>query len=88
MASNTSPYNSSDAYRVEYPDGEYSLERDSKPYGLSSSDIVHTVMEGETLQNISFKYFGDSGRWGDIAALNDIIDPFDITSGTNLLIPL
>lgn len=88
MESRTSPYNTKDAYRLSYPDGEYSLERDIKENTLQASEITHLVLEGETLQNISFKYFGDSGRWGDIATLNGIVDPFNIKTGRNLIIPM
>lgn len=73
----TSPYNTEDAYKVQYEDGEYSLERSDKSVELTSSGIIHTVLEGETLQNIAYRYYKDSGRWGDIATFNGIINPFD-----------
>lgn len=83
-----SPYNTYDAYQLSYDDGEYSLERVDKTSSLSDSGITHVVLEGETLQNISFKYFKDSGRWGDIATMNNMVDPFDIEPGTVLIIPV
>lgn len=84
----TTPYNVDDTFILKYPDGEYSLERIDKANLLNASDITHTVIDGETLQSIAYKYYGDSGRWGDIANINEIVDPFDITSGMNLIIPL
>lgn len=84
----TTPYNVEDTFILKYPDGEYSLERIDKTHLLKASDVTHVVIEGETLQSIAHKYYGDSGRWGDIASINEIIDPFDITSGMNLIIPL
>ena len=84
----TTPYNVEDTFILHYPDGEYSLERLDKTHLLKASDVTHAVIEGETLQSIAHKYYGDSGRWGDIASINEIIDPFDITSGMNLIIPL
>jgi nucleoid-associated protein YgaU len=39
----------------------------------------HVVSLGETLQSIAFKYYGDSGYWGDIAEFNGIMDPFSIS---------
>lgn len=87
MATST-PYNPDDCYVLHYPNGEYSLERFDKTYTLKASDVVHTVIEGETLPNIAHKYYKDSGRWGDIASINEIIDPFDIEPGTKLVIPL
>ncbi len=87
MVRKTSPYNSQDAVKIDFGDGEYGLDRLDISSKLSSSNIRHTVLEGETLPNISFKYYGDSGRWGDIATFNDIIDPFDLEKGTVLIIP-
>ena len=85
----TTPYNSEDSYVLLYSDGEYSLERNDKADSLKASDITHIVLEGETLQNIAYRYYGDSGRWGDIAAINKLVDPFEeVTKGTHLIIPL
>ncbi|MCM1438805.1 MAG: LysM peptidoglycan-binding domain-containing protein [Roseburia sp.] len=64
------------------------MERFDKTYSLTPSDVTHTVLEGETLPNIANKYYKDSGRWGDIATINEIIDPFDLTPGMKLVIPL
>lgn len=80
----TSPYE--DSYIIKYPNGDISLERN-----ISSSPldyIIHTVLEGETIQNIAFKYYGDSGMWGVIADVNDILNPFEeLYSGMELIIP-
>lgn len=87
MESKTSPYNVQDSYVVKYPDGESSVERIDKTFILKPSNRTHIVLEGETLQSIAFQYYGDSGRWGDIATFNDIIDPFSLEAGDNLQIP-
>ena len=84
----TTPYNVDETFILNYPDGEYSLERLDITYLLKASDVTHTVIEGETLQSIAFKYYKDSGRWGDIATINEIVDPFDIAPGMNLIIPM
>lgn len=89
MGSILSPYQSDQVIQIDYvEDKESSLERVDRDNTLLPSGTIHTVMEGETLQNISFKYYADSGRWGDIAALNGIIDPLDINPGDVLEIPL
>lgn len=88
MASRTSPYNRMDAYKVLYEDGEYSLERSDKSASLKPSQYTHILMEGETLQSVSFIYYGDSGRWGDIATFNGIVDPLDLNPGITLQIPI
>ena len=56
--------------------------------GISSDHIIHSVLEGETIQNIAFKYYGDSGMWGVIADANDILNPFeDVHEDMELIIP-
>ena len=82
-----SPYNN--AYALKYNDGDYSLE--AKPPIVPESpnnDIQHTVKDGETLQNIAFRYYGDSGKWYIIAEANKILNPFkELEMGTLIRIP-
>lgn len=81
-----SPYE--DSYIVEYPNGEQTLERFKFKHNKSSSDIVHTVLDGETIQSIAFKYYGNSGFWYRIADINNIYNPIEeVVSGMQLLIP-
>lgn len=82
----TGPYNIDKVYRLSYDEGDYSLERELND-SLMDSGIRHTVLEGETLQSIAFKYYHDSGRWADIADFNEIVDPFNINKGDIILIP-
>ena len=69
-----SPYNN--AYALKYNDGDYSLEAKPPVVPESSNDIQHTVKDGETLQNIAFRYYGDSGKWYLIAEANNILNSF------------
>ena len=74
---------------LQYPDGTKSLERVEKIYSPTGTEKVHTVLDGETLQSISFRYFGDSGLWSYIADVNGIINPFDeVVPGLQLTIPI
>lgn len=76
-----SPYKN--AYALNYGDGDYSLEAPIPSVPSSSNDIQHTVKDGETLQNIAFRYYGDSGKWYIIAEANGILNPFkELESGT------
>lgn len=83
--SKTSPYHSN-VYRVRYQNNDVSLER--WPTRLEDSGVLHTVLEGQTLQEISAIYFGDSGRWADIADINNIHDPFNIPVNSSIIIPI
>lgn len=81
-----SPYKN--AYALNYGDGDYSLEATIPSVPSSSNDIQHTVKDGETLQNIAFRYYGDSGKWYIIAEANGILNPFkELESGTLIRIP-
>lgn len=79
-----SPYD--DSFVLKYPDGDISVERNVSP--IYNDYVVHTVLEGETIQSIAFKYYGDSGLWGVIADANDILNPFeDLHSDMEIIIP-
>lgn len=71
---------------IKFPNGDQELVRD--PYVASDSYATHTVLEGQTIQNIAFAYYGDSGLWGLIADSNGILNPFeDLHEGMQLIIP-
>lgn len=81
-----SPYNN--AYAVKYEEGDYSLESDPPVIPYSPEDYFHTVKGGETLQNIAFKYYKDSGKWYRLAEANNIMNPFkELIQGTRIRIP-
>ena len=80
----SSPYHN--AIILEFPEGESLLQ----PVEPSSTGYttVHTVKPGQTLQNISYAYYGDSGYWDRIAYANNILNPFtEVVAGMKLLIP-
>lgn len=81
-----SPYDN--AYMTTYDNGDVTLDNPLMRVGKSSSDKQHTVLEGETLQNIAYQYYRDSGLWYIIALANDILNPFEeVQSGQILRIP-
>ena len=78
-------------YALKYPNGDYSLERPIPIPIYSDSDQIHTVMDGETLQSIAYRYYGDSGFWYQIAEANQIVNPIsneEFYIGRRLIIPL
>jgi nucleoid-associated protein YgaU len=79
------------AYVVQFDDGDIALEKNIPVISISDCDKVHTVMDGETLHSIAFRYYGDSGYWYQIAEANKIINPFseaEFYVGRRLIIPL
>jgi nucleoid-associated protein YgaU len=76
------------AYGIQYDDGDYSMEKNIPLVLTSDLDKVHTVMDGETLHSIAYRYYGDSGYWYQIAEANKIINPFEeVKKGMQLKIP-
>lgn len=84
-----SPY-SRNVIGIKYPNGDLSLERDIFQSTSSPNDIVHTLMDGEDLLSIAYRYLGDSGLWGIIGDYNNIIDPLspdELFEGREIVIP-
>lgn len=71
----SSPYDN--ARIIDYPDGSYSVEPNDLD-GVLLVSSTYTVKEGDTLQNIAYTLYGDSGLWYMIAIANNIQNPFDI----------
>lgn len=47
----------------------------------------HTVVQGETITNIAFKYYSDPTLWRPIARFNRLDNPRDLNAGQMLTIP-
>lgn len=76
------------ATRLIYPNSDYSLEPNFPTQVKSYNYEMYTVKEGDTLQNIAYKYYGDSGYWHYIMEMNDIVNPFEeVVIGKLLKIP-
>jgi nucleoid-associated protein YgaU len=48
---------------------------------------VHTVTDGDSLQSVAYKNYGDATRWRTIAEANGIDDPLRLRRGHQLSIP-
>jgi hypothetical protein len=48
---------------------------------------VHTVKDGDSLQSIAYKAYGDATRWRSVAEANGIDNPFRLQRGTSLTLP-
>ena len=48
---------------------------------------VHTVRDGDSLQSIAHRVYGDASRWRTIAEINGIDDPMRVRRGTALMLP-
>ena len=48
---------------------------------------VHTVRDGDSLQSIAHRVYGDAARWRTIAEINGVDDPMRLRRGTPLMLP-
>jgi hypothetical protein len=48
---------------------------------------VHRVKDGDSLQSIAYKHYGDPTQWRAIAEANQVSDPLRLRRGTELSIP-
>lgn len=56
-------------------------------YKPDTRDKTHIVLEGERLDMIAYKYYKDPLKWYIISDANDIINPFELILGQELIIP-
>ena len=54
---------------------------------VTESEKTHTVASGETLQDISRKYFGTTTKWREIAEANPDVNPNRMRVGQKIKIP-
>lgn len=85
-----SPYDVATVITYSDGSGDISLDPgDFSSVGTTDNDSIHTVLPGQTLQNIANQYYGDSGLWYLIAGANGIMNPFsdELFVGQQLKIP-
>lgn len=85
----TSPYVNGAV--VVYEDGTYSLDPPDNPkafHNEGGEDIYHTIVDGETLESISYLYYKTSAYWHMLSTYNVDVWDFDkLETGKVLLIP-
>jgi nucleoid-associated protein YgaU len=72
-----------DASGLKVVGGAKELVKEKAPDG----DTVYTIQAGDNLSSIAVKYFGDAGKYRDIAHFNNISNPDLIQVGQKIRIP-
>ena len=49
--------------------------------------ITHTVIDGDMIDDLALRYGGSETLWWIIVEVNEMIDPFNLVAGQELLIP-
>ena len=71
-----------------FKEGDVMADRIPFVWVPSQKDKTHVVVEGERLDTLAFKYYGNSTLWYVIADVNEIFNPFEtLEPGEELLIP-
>ena len=83
--SNFNLYN--DAFIIDYPGGDRSIERVPIVIDTDLTDKRYTVKEGDTILTIAHFFYGTSRPWWIIADNNSIENIFELEAGTELIIP-
>lgn len=72
---------------TNFEDGTTILERTRYRRVINHDEEIYVFKDGDSLTALSYKFYGEPLYWYLIADVNDIINPFDIETGTNLIIP-
>lgn len=70
-----------------YEEGQPTLDRQRFSYKVSKDDKVYNIKQGDTLQSIAHKFYGNSKYWYVIADVNEILNPLLLNIGEQLIIP-
>lgn len=57
------------------------------PPGPDGSSFLYTVVAGDTLDELAFRFLGSSQAWWQIADANPTMFPLDLVPGTQLALP-
>lgn len=72
----------------KFKEGDLMMDRIPHIYTPSAKDIFYTILEGDRLDTLAFKYYGDSSLWYILADVNEIFNPLEIlVPGDELIIP-
>jgi nucleoid-associated protein YgaU len=64
------------------------MRRENRTYVPSKNDKVHTSIQGENWQDISFKYYKTAKLYHYLMDINKVFNPFDtIVAGSSIIIP-
>lgn len=74
-------------YIIQYPEGDKSLQRKRIVHQEDLNDRAYTIKDGDKLTTLSYRFYGNPLLWFLIADANEIDNPFELTTGTNIIIP-
>lgn len=87
LAQNTPGVSNVDASDLEIHEGVKEKVKAAAPGYVNIPDEYYTVQAGDTLSAIAQKFYGDEGKYKDIAHANNISNPDLIQVGQKLQIP-
>jgi nucleoid-associated protein YgaU len=68
-------------------DGEIALDRAVPNIPGTVYDKLYVIKDNDELSQLAFSFYGDSKLWWILADRNNIMNPFELTVGTALIVP-
>ena len=65
----------------------YLARMETRKYPCAPDDRFYMVQPGDRVDNLAYKFFGDSQYWWVICEMNDILFPLPLEPGTILRYP-
>ncbi|MGP2442452.1 CIS tube protein [Streptomyces sp. JW3] len=65
----------------------HATEGQNPTSGALTAQRVHRVVAGDSLQSLAWQEYGDASAWRAIAEANEIDNPAQLPTGTDLLLP-
>lgn len=79
------------ATQQETPDASANTEQTEPEPGprlIQPEFMTHVIQEGEIMQDIAKRYYGEASRWAAISRSNPKVDPLKLRAGMTLRIPV
>lgn len=83
----TSRYKGCVKYRDQTDGVVYRQTCPRREFARKQTDVYHVLADGDRLDLLAYRYYGDCALWWVIAEANDIANPLRITVGTRLRVP-
>ena len=64
------------------------MQAQTQTHPLAQENIRHTILQGDTLEQLARRYLGDATLWQQLQAHNSVPSPYRLRPGAMLEIPL
>ena len=72
---------------IDFGDGEPLYLYNAFSTMTVGSFTNYIVKDGDRLDSLAFKFYGNNKAWDKIAQINNILNPFELQVGSSIIIP-